>query len=873
MKNGTQRSLHGKALRGLSVLCFGAVLTWAWRAAPPALSRGPYLQSTSDTGVTVVFQTSSAATSAVRYGTKLGPPWEFERTAPSGTTHVIQLSGLQPDTKYFYEVASGGAVIARGKDHFFRTSPPTNSRAPFRFVAWGDSGIGSSTQYDVAARTKEVVPEPEFALGLGDLVYDSGSASDYDPNLIKPYAEIFPRMTFWPTLGNHDVKTSSGQPYLDAFYLPTKSGAPGHPSNTERYYSFDHGMAHFVCADSETSSASPGSAMYDWISDDLDDARARGKRWLFVYFHKPPYSRGTHDDEANTRDNLVPLFEAKGVDMVMCGHSHVYERSYLVKNNAVIQNGHNDYSKITSPNGTIYMVSGCGGKTGSGSLDHKLMATSYGDVAGFSLIDVGYEEVRGYFVERDGQTTDIFTLRKAADRTPPRVTAVRATGASEIQLSFDEPVKATGATGAANPANYQLFGGAVLGATLDSDQHTVTLRTTTLTPNRAGLLFVQDVADSLGNVDLTDDQEVYFTLEAQPGGGGGGGGGGIPKGSTWRYFKGTAAPPTAWKTIAFNDSAWAQGQAGFGYEDGDDATVLSDMKGSYATVFVRKSFSVSNPAQVTGLRLNASYDDGFVAFLNGVEVARANVPAGQTNTTLATTGHEAGSFEPFDLGAFKSALVSGTNLLALEGHNGLIDSNDFSLHAELVVSLSSGGGGSGGLPLPVFDCDIETANAPARITFSGARSVDPEGALRLFVWDFGDGTRALGSSAQHVYNRDGIYDATLIVRDGQRLDAVDRRTIRIHSIGNGPVVRLGANSTRVGVGGKVDFNAGGSNDPDGGKIYIHWDFGDPASGESNQSILQAASHVFARAGVFTVRLSITDDEGSTSTQTVVITVG
>ena len=94
--------------------------------------------------------------------------------------------------------------------------------------------------------------------------------------------------------------------------------------------------------------------MHAWLADDLDDARARGKRWLFAYMHHPPYSRGTHDSTAETdlielHDNLVPLFEAKGVDMVLTGHSHNYERSFLAKDDAVLQPHASEYTKIGSP--------------------------------------------------------------------------------------------------------------------------------------------------------------------------------------------------------------------------------------------------------------------------------------------------------------------------------------------------------------------------------------------------------------------------------------------------------------------------------------------------------------------------------------------
>ena len=72
----------------------------------------------------------------------------------------------------------------------------------------------------------------------------------------------------------------------------------------------------------------------------------------------------------------------------------------------------------------------------------------------------------------------------------------------------------------------------------------------------------------------------------------------------------------------------------------DDATVLAGMQNTYATVYVRREFNVTDASAITGLELSVSYDDGFVAFLNGTEVARANVPAGQNHLTTASSPHE-----------------------------------------------------------------------------------------------------------------------------------------------------------------------------------------------------------------------------------------
>jgi len=172
----------------------------------------------------------------------------------------------------------------------------------------------------------------------------------------------------------------------------------------------------------------------------------------------------------------------------------------------------------------------------------------------------------------------------------------------------------------------------------------------------------------------------------------------ISPGDTWRYFKGTQSPPAAWKDPGFNDSTWAQGPSGFGYGDDDDATELQDMfpagaAPGYLTVFVRRTFNVTSPADFDAIILSVDYDDGFVAYLNGVEVARANVAgAPPAFNTPASPGREAGSPEEFDLSSRRSLLQPGDNVLAIQLHNTSLDSSD----ASLIPSLM----GRKNLPLP-----------------------------------------------------------------------------------------------------------------------------------------------------------------------------
>ncbi len=157
------------------------------------------------------------------------------------------------------------------------------------------------------------------------------------------------------------------------------------------------------------------------------------------------------------------------------------------------------------------------------------------------------------------------------------------------------------------------------------------------------------------------------------------------EGDIWKYFKGTTFPGSTWNTIGFNDSGWLTGPTGIGYGDGDDATVLTDMQNNYWTVYMRKNISVDVPEDVSNMTFTVDYDDGFVAFINGTEVARRGVAVGQNQNTPATS-HDAGTPEDIDITAFKTVLVPGENVFAIEVHNTTLSSSDLSMIPEMTIS-------------------------------------------------------------------------------------------------------------------------------------------------------------------------------------------
>lgn len=165
----------------------------------------------------------------------------------------------------------------------------------------------------------------------------------------------------------------------------------------------------------------------------------------------------------------------------------------------------------------------------------------------------------------------------------------------------------------------------------------------------------------------------------------------IPFGDGWRFRRGTEAPsdpPERWREAGFDDSSWLEGAMGLGYGDGDDATVLSDMEDGYLSVFARRTFEIGDPGEISTLVLGVDYDDAFICYINGDEVVRRNIGLPLEETAFDATadaGHEAGDPEFIDISAGIPSLVSGTNIIAVQGHNLSLTSSDFSLDVRLSI--------------------------------------------------------------------------------------------------------------------------------------------------------------------------------------------
>lgn len=168
----------------------------------------------------------------------------------------------------------------------------------------------------------------------------------------------------------------------------------------------------------------------------------------------------------------------------------------------------------------------------------------------------------------------------------------------------------------------------------------------------------------------------------------------INEGDTWRYQIGQSNPPSDWNTQGFDDSAWASGPGGFGYGDGDDGTTVPN---GTLSIYYRKHFNVSDLGAIASAILSMDYDDGFIAYLNGQEIARSTTVVGQPSWNTLVADHEATFYnnvalpEAFTVNqtALINLLQPGQNVLAIELHNALTNSSDLSGRSWLHLGITS----------------------------------------------------------------------------------------------------------------------------------------------------------------------------------------
>jgi Bacterial Ig domain/Calcineurin-like phosphoesterase/Purple acid Phosphatase, N-terminal domain len=402
------------------------------------VTRGPYLQMGTTTSMVICWRTATPGDSRVRYGTSLSNLNLIAVDTAATTEHRVTLTGMSPNTKYYYSFGTSSLTLGGGDPtHFFVTSPA--AAKPTRIWVLGDAGTAGEGQRLTRDAYYNFTGSrfTDLWLMLGDNAYDFGSDSDYQRGIFNVYPMTLRQSVLWPAIGNHD---SAGLPnpvkplpFHNIFVLPQNGEAGGIASGTEDYYSFNYGNIHFVCLDSFTSARAPGSPMLSWLQNDLAN---NSKDWVIAFWHHPPYSKGSHNSDTEEelvemRQYLLPILENHGVDLVLCGHSHGYERSYLLDGHYGVSGtftgsmkkndgdgrpaGAGAYTKPTlgpAPHGgTVYVVAGNAGQLSGGALNHPGMFISMNN-RGTLVLDVDSNRLDAKYIRDTGAIDDSFTIIK-----------------------------------------------------------------------------------------------------------------------------------------------------------------------------------------------------------------------------------------------------------------------------------------------------------------------------------------------------------------------------------------------------------------------------------------------------------------------------
>lgn len=335
----------------------------------PALKRAPYLQSVIADSLTVLWRTDIGTSAALKYRLMGTDEWQIASGATRLTnTNVIEnevtIHSLVSDTTYEYQIFTNNFQMS-DYTYRFRSASGSDDQT-VSFFAVGD--IGSALEEggtpDLLGKALEKEAQ-KFDLGvlMGDITYYNGKKEDYDHNFFRHFDKVFAYVPVYPVMGNHDWNGFTDVPdFVYEWKLP----------HNEYYYSFDYGNVHFIGLDSKKGEFYEYEQQVDWLKKDLSNIEP--DMWIVVFLHYNGKSCTYKNDNEKVM-KLYPLFEMSGVDLVLNGHAHTYERLRPMNGDGVPFTEAPGDSIYTNPPGFISLTVGSGGILRGFGQDPKPMSS------------------------------------------------------------------------------------------------------------------------------------------------------------------------------------------------------------------------------------------------------------------------------------------------------------------------------------------------------------------------------------------------------------------------------------------------------------------------------------------------------------------
>ncbi len=241
-----------------------------------------------------------------------------------------------------------------------------------RLAIIGDTGTASKQQHEIAnlmVKYRNAFPF-DTVLMMGDNLYGSETPADYKAKFQDVYQVLLDnKVKFYASLGNHDQPNERFYEYFNM--------------NGKEYYRFTKGNVAFYALNSTYMDKTQLKWLEDELTKDTSD-------WKICFFHHPPYSSGSkHGSDKQLREILEPIFVKYGVNVVLTGHDHFYER-------------------IKPQKGIYYFVSGAAGKLREGNVKtgSALTAKAYDADMSFMLAEIAKDELHFQVISRTGETVD-----------------------------------------------------------------------------------------------------------------------------------------------------------------------------------------------------------------------------------------------------------------------------------------------------------------------------------------------------------------------------------------------------------------------------------------------------------------------------------